>query len=310
MGPIGYDQMRAGCYEPKARLADMDLNGVDASLCFPTFPRFAGQMFAERHDKDLALACVRAYNDWMVEEWAGDSDGRLIPLCIVPLWDPQLATAEVQRNAARGVRAVAFSELPGKVGLPTIHDPSRYWEPFFAACAATDTVVFMHIGSGSHWITSSPDAPPGVTATLVFLTTAMALTDWLFSGILARHPRLKVCFAEGQIGWMPYVVERADKLWAKGDIWGGPDGRLPEPPSSYLRQVYGCFYDDDHGLASRDEIGIEQITFETDYPHQDSTWPNTRAAVERFAPQLDDRELRLVLRDNAIALLGLRDRSL
>jgi predicted TIM-barrel fold metal-dependent hydrolase len=305
MGPIDFAQMRPGCYEVKARLADMDVNGVAASLCFPTFPRFAGQMFAERHDKVLALACVRAYNDWMVEEWAGESGGRLIPLCIAPLWDPHLAASEVRRNAARGVKGVAFSELPGKVGLPTIHDPSRYWEPLFVACAETGTVIFMHIGSGSTWITSSADAPPGVTATLVFMTTAMALTDWLFSGVLARHPSLRVCFAEGQIGWMPYVVERADKLWAKGDIWGGPDGRLPAPPSSYLRQVYGCFYDDDHGLAARDSIGVDRITFETDYPHQDSTWPETRAAVARFAPTLTDDELRMVLHDNAAELMGL-----
>jgi predicted TIM-barrel fold metal-dependent hydrolase len=297
--------MRPGCYDVAARLADMDLNGVEASLCFPTFPRFAGQLFAERADRDLALACVQAYNDWMVEEWAGESGGRLIPLCIVPLWDPALAAAEVRRNASRGVRAVAFSELPGKVGLPTIHDPSRHWEPFFAACAETATVIFMHIGSGSHWITSSPDAPPAVIANLVFMTTAMALTDWLWSGVLERHPRLRICFAEGQIGWMPYVVERADKLWQKGDVWSGTDGRLPRPPSSYLRQIYGCFYDDDHGLASRDIVGVDRITFETDYPHQDSTWPDTRAAVARFADRLSADELRMVLHDNAADLLGL-----
>jgi predicted TIM-barrel fold metal-dependent hydrolase len=304
MGPISFDQMRPGCYEVNARLADMDQNGVEASLCFPTFPRFAGQLFAERHDKHLALACVRAYNDWMVDEWAGESGGRLIPLCIAPLWDASLAADEVRRNAARGVRAVAFSELPGKVGLPTIH-ADRYWDPFFAACAETGTVVFMHIGSGSTWITSSPDAPPAVTASLVFMTTAMALADWLFSGVLARFPELRVCFAEGQIGWMPYLVERADKLWEKGDVWAGKDGRLPRPPSSYLRQVYGCVYDDEHGLASRHVVGVDRITFETDYPHQDSTWPNTRAAVERFADQLTDDELRMVLRDNARDLLGL-----
>ncbi len=77
---VTYDQMRRGCFDPKARLEDMDANWVEASLCFPTFPRFCGQTFNEAKDRDLALACVRAYNDWMVEEWCGDSDGRLIPL--------------------------------------------------------------------------------------------------------------------------------------------------------------------------------------------------------------------------------------
>jgi predicted TIM-barrel fold metal-dependent hydrolase len=162
----------------------------------------------------------------------------------------------------------------------------------------------MHIGSGSHWLTSSPDAPPPVIANLVFLTTVMALTDWLFCGALARFPKLRVCFAEGQIGWIPYVLERADALWNKGDIWAGPDGRLPEPPSAYMRQIYGCFYDDRFGLGARDVIGIDQITFETDYPHQDSTWPNTRAVVEGFADTLTDAELEQVLRGNALRLLG------
>jgi len=304
MGPIAFDQMREGCYDPTARLADMDLNHVEASLCFPTYPRFCGQLFAERQDKELALACLRAYNDWMVEEWAGDSGGRLVPLCIVPLWDARLAAEEVRRNAERGVHAVAFSELPGKLGLPTIHDPTGFWEPFFGACNETGTAIFMHIGSGSHWLTSSPDAPPAVTANLVFLTSAMALSDWLFSGVLARYPELRICFAEGQIGWMPYVLERADVLWGK-EVWA-PDGeRLPEPPSHYMRQVYGCFYDDVAGLELRQSLGVDQLVFETDYPHQDSTWPNTLDTVRAFAPLLSGDELRKVLRDNARTLLRL-----
>ena len=303
MGPIAFEQMRPGCYDPNARLADMDANHMEASLCFPTFPRFCGQLFAERSDKELALAGVRAYNDWMVEEWAGTAPDRLVPLCLIPLWDPGLAADEVRRNAARGVRAVAFSELPGKLGLPTVHD-ADHWEPFFAACAETGTAIFMHIGSGSLFLTSSPDAPPAVTATLDFVTTTMALTDWLFCGALARHPDLRVCFAEGQIGWIPYVLERADALWKK-EIWASEGNRLPEPPSHYMSRIYACFYDDPAGLAARDRIGIGQICFETDYPHQDSTWPNTLDAVANFADQLDADELELVLRGNGAKLLGL-----
>src|SRR5690606_13638690 len=287
MGPISFEQMRPGCYDVKARLADMDANHIEASLCFPTYPRFCGQLFAEQPDRDLALACVKAYNDWMVEEWAGESGGRLIPLCIVPLWDPQLAAEEVLRNARRGVRAVAFSELPGKLGLPTIHDPNGQWEPFFAACNATSTTIFMHIGSGSHWLTSSPDAPPSVTATLVFMTSVMALTDWLFSGALARYPNLRIAFAEGQLGWIPYVLERADNLWTKSS-WASEGSKRLEMPSAYMPQVYACFFDDLTGLAARDVIGVDQIAFETDYPHQASTWPNTLRRIESFAGRLDD----------------------
>ena len=147
---ITYDEMRPGCWQPKARVADMEMNHTDASLCFPNYPRFCGQLFNERQDKELSLLCVKAYNDWMVEEWCGDSGGRLIPLCLVPLWDAELAAAEIYRNAERGVRAVAFSELPTWLGLPSIH--SGYWDPFFAACAETGTVVCMHIGSGTRTV--------------------------------------------------------------------------------------------------------------------------------------------------------------
>jgi predicted TIM-barrel fold metal-dependent hydrolase len=305
MGPIAFDQMRPGCYDPKARLDDMDVNHVEASLCFPTFARFAGQMFSERPDRDLAMRCIEAYNDWMVEEWAGSSGGRLIPLCIVPMWDADLAAAEVVRNAGRGVRAVAFSELPGRLGLPTIHDRARFWEPFFAACAETGTVVFMHIGSGSTFLTSSPDAPPAVTGTLVFLTSAMTLADWLFSSVLVEHPTLQVCLAEGQIGWMPYVLERADSLWAKGDVWAPEGKRREEPPSSLMKRIYGCVFDDAFGLRNRDVMGVGQILFETDYPHQDSTWPHTIDHVRAFTDELDDTELHAILRGNAIRLLQL-----
>ena len=145
--PTRFDEMRPGCYDPKARIDDMEMNWVESSLCFPTFPRFCGQTCLEAKDREVAEACVYAYNDWMVDEWCGEANGRMIPLCLIPLWDPELAAAEVRRNAARGVRAVAFSEIPPKLGLPSIH--SGEWDPLFRACAETGTVVCMHIGSSS-----------------------------------------------------------------------------------------------------------------------------------------------------------------
>ncbi len=111
--------------------------GVDGSLAFPTFPRFCGQTFMEGNDLELGLECVRAYNDWMIEDWCADSDGHLIPLCLIPLWDVDLAVAEVERNAARGARAICFSEIPTHLGLPSIH--TGYWDPLFAMCQETRT---------------------------------------------------------------------------------------------------------------------------------------------------------------------------
>ncbi len=302
--PITYDEMRPGCYEPKARVDDMLANGVDVSLTFPTFPRFCGQTFLEADNKELALACVVAYNDWMVEEWCGDSNGHLVPLPIIPLWDVALAVQEVQRNAARGSRAVCFSEIPPHLGLPSIH--SGYWDPFFGACADTRTTVCMHIGSSSKMPSTSADAPPAVQATLSFGNAMSSLSDFLFSGVLVRFPSLKLAYSEGQIGWLPYILERADDVWKEHRAWAGVRDLIPEPPSTYYyRNVFGCFFRDQHGLDSLDKVGIDNITFETDYPHTDSTWPNTRAvAAEMFAGLTED-QIYKICRGNAIRMLDL-----
>ncbi|MDQ1466552.1 MAG: hypothetical protein QOH10_967 [Actinomycetota bacterium] len=302
--PITYDEMRPGCYEPKARVDDMELNWVEASLCFPTFPRFCGQTFLEANDKEVALACVYAYNDWMVEEWCGDSGGRLVPLCIIPLWDVELAAAEVRRNAGRGVRAVCFSEIAPNLGLPSIH--SSYWDPFFAACEQTETVVCMHIGSSSKMPATSPDAPPAVQATLSFGNAMSSLTDFLFSGVLVRHPGLRLAYSEGQIGWIPYILERADDVWVEHRALGGVREIVPEPPSTYYyRQVYGCFFRDRHGIDSLDKVGVDNTTFETDYPHTDSTWPNTKQVAIELMGHLPEDVIYKLTRGNAIRMLGL-----
>lgn len=303
--PITYEAMRRGCWDPVARLADMDANWVEASLCFPTFPRFCGQTFAEASDKEVALACVRAYNDWMVEEWcAGAGAGRLIPLIIVPLWDAELAAAEVRRNAARGVHAVCFSEIPPFLGLPSIH--SGYWEPFFQACADTDTVINMHIGSSSKMPATSPDAPAGVQAMLSFNNAMGSLGDWIFSGVLVRHPTLKLAYSEGQMGWIPYALERADSVWKEFRGWAFDSTAVPEPPSFYFRrQVFACFFRDAFGVRNLQDIGVDNVTFETDYPHSDSTWPDTEEVFRKMVEPLDDEAVYKLARGNAIRMLSL-----
>jgi predicted TIM-barrel fold metal-dependent hydrolase len=305
--PITYDEMRPGCYDLRARLDDMTLNHVERSLCFPTFPRFCGQTFLEADDKELALACVRTYNDWMVEEWAGESGGRIVPLCLVPLWDVEIAAQEVRRNAARGVRAVAFSELPNYLGLPSLYDRDRYWDPLWNTCAETSTVICMHIGSASRNTRSADDAPPADTVALTSITSQLSLTSWLLSGVLARHD-VKIAFSEGQVGWMPYLIERIDKIWDKfrGLSFMGIPVEIGAPPSSFIPgRIYGCVVYDDFGIQTRGGLGIEQITFESDYPHMDSTWPHTKEYAAKALAGYTDHEIRRVLRDNAIELFGL-----
>ena len=304
--PITMDDMRKGCWEQTARLEDMDTNHTDVSLSFPTFPRFCGQTFLERKDKELADLCVKAYNDWMFDEWCAGTNGRLVPLPIVQLWDANLAADEVRRNAARGGHAVCFTEIPPFLGLPSVHDKDGYWDPFFRACAETESIVCMHIGSSSKMPSTSADAPPAVGSTLTYMNAAMSLTDYLMSGIFERIPDLQVAYSEGQIGWIPYVLDRADKVWAENRGWGGVADKVTVPPSqAYREHVFGCFFDDPHGLKSLDEIGAETVTFETDYPHSDSTWPHSRKVAMDIMADLDDETIVQVVRGNAIRMLRL-----
>jgi predicted TIM-barrel fold metal-dependent hydrolase len=301
---VTYEDMRPGCFQQAERVADMTLNGVQAQMCFPNYPRFCGQLFLWGKDKELAGLCVQAYNDWMVEEWCAGSDGRLIPLCIVPLWDVALAVAEVRRNAARGVRAVAFSELPAYLDLPSIH--TGHWDPFFAACEETGTVLAMHIGSGTKTPKTSDDAPEAVGGTIIFGNSVASLVDFLFSGVLHRFPDLKLLYAEAQIGWIPYVLERTDDVWHTHRGWAHGQDKCPELPSTYYyRQVHSCFFKDPVGVSVLDRVGVDNVLFETDYPHQDGTWPQSREAAALQFGHLPQDQIDKIARGNAIKLLGL-----
>jgi predicted TIM-barrel fold metal-dependent hydrolase len=304
--PITYDDMRPGCYEPAARVADMDQGSVLASMLFPSFPRYCGQVFHEAKDKDVALACVQAWNDFILEELAGDFPGRFIPMMILPLWDPPAAAAEIERTAARGARSIAFSENPTKLGLPSIH--TDYWDPVFRACDETGFVVSMHVGSSSNLIRTSPDMP-----TLAFMAYSAAanqagtLLDWLFSGNFVRFPNLKIALSEGSIGWIPYFLERAEQVVDKQRFWasrfdidmnasherGEAKGAARFDLDTDIRRlfrdhVFGTFIEDQAGLRLLDIIGEDNVMLECDYPHSDSTWPDTIEMANKWLGHLPE----------------------
>jgi len=302
--PAVYEDFRPGAYDQAARLADMDTNHVEAAINFPNiFPRFAGQGFLERDDKELSLTCLRIYNDWMIDEWsAGAGYGRLIPLTLVPLWDPELAAEEVRRCAAKGSHAIAFTENPAALGLPSLYTGA--WDPLWAACEETETTVSMHIGSSSKMPSTAPDAPLATSMSLYAQNAQGSLCDWVFSGTLSRFLEIKITYAESQVGWMPFQLERMDSVWRDGV--GGVE--LPIAPSEQARgRVYGCVFDDLVGLKCRDDVGLEAILFETDFPHSDGTFPHSRkVARELFAAAgMDARECRAVIRGNAVTAYGL-----
>ncbi len=298
--PTSFEQMRPGCYDVDARVADMNANGLLGSMCFPSFPQFCGQLFARTEDKDLALALVRAYNDWHIEDWCGRHPGRFIPLAIPPLWSPELMADEVRRVAAKGCHAITFSENPEKLGHPSFHSP--YWDPFWKACEDEGTVVCLHIGSSSSVVITSVEAPINVMITLQPMNIVQAAADLLWSRVLKNFPGLRIALSEGGIGWIPYFLERCDYVYKHHKAWTGADLGGYLPSELFRERIITCFIDDKVGIGLRDLIGVENITWECDYPHSDSTWPRSPEALWPTIEGLSDADIAAITHANAMRL--------
>jgi predicted TIM-barrel fold metal-dependent hydrolase len=296
--PTAYEEIRQGCYDSSARIRDMDANGVLASMNFPSMAGFCGQLFGRARDKDMALVMLRAYNDWHIDEWAGSHPGRFIPLALPGLWDPQVAADEVRRVAQNGCHAVTFSENPAKLGFPSFH--SEYWDPFWRACCDEAVVVTLHIGSSSTLALPSPDSPIDTVLTLGAMNVQMTTADLIWSRVIRDFPELRFSLSEGGIGWIPYMLERLDYVYRHHKAWTGADlgGQLP---SEVFRERFNtCFIDDRVGVLLRDEIGLDTITWECDYPHSDSTWPHSPEVLYEYLGELDDDEINKITHRNAM----------
>ena len=302
--PTRFDQMRRGAWDIKARIADMDLNGVYASLCFPSFlPGFAGQRLQQLSaDPEMALACVRAWNDWMFEEWAAFAPGRMIPMQLPYLLDPQLAAAEVRRNANRGFRAMTFSEAPHLLGYPSLH--TGYWDPLMQACAETGTVVCLHVGSSGTSPQTSADAPSDTIGVLFFGYAMFAAVDWLYSMLPVKFPDLKICMSEGGIGWVAGLIDRLEHVRRYDSMYGTWNDVALSPADTFRRNFWFCAIDDPSSFMQKDVIGVDNILVESDYPHCDSTWPHTQETLRRELAGLTPEEITKITWANASALFN------
>jgi predicted TIM-barrel fold metal-dependent hydrolase len=319
LAPVNFEDLHPACSNPIERAKAMDDAGILAQANFPSYPRFCGQIFLEAKDKELALLGVQAWNDFILDEWCGAAPGRTIPLAMVPLWDPTLAAREVERAAAKGAKGIIFSENVSSLGQPSIHDAGRYWDPFLSVANETGMPICMHIGSSSKLPATSPDAPTLLSFALGPMNAIATLTDWVYSGVFFRFPNIKIALSEGEIGWMPFILQWLDRQterqeWAeKTDFFFNfEEGDFTErdtinkvvdrdvPPSQLFRDhIYGCFIEDAVGVRNLDLIGEDNVMMETDFPHSDGTWPDCiKIAQEQVAP-LDDVTAVKLLRGNA-----------
>jgi predicted TIM-barrel fold metal-dependent hydrolase len=298
--PTRFDEMRKGCWDVNARIDDMNANGVLGSMCFPSFPRLCGQVFAEAKDDKLALVCLRAYNDWHLESWCGSHPGRFIPLGLVPFWDIDLTVAETKRLAQRGFHAISFSENPAKLGLPSLH--STHWDPFWATCEDLGIVPCLHIGSSSQIIVTAPDAPFDVTATLQPMNIVQAAADLVWSPVLRKYPRLKIALSEGGVGWLPYFLDKIDLVYRKQSEWTGQDYGDSLPSDVFREQIITCSLDDQVTSDVAQRAGTANMTWECDYPHSDSDWPESPEVTLAGMIELHDHVVNNITHKNAMRL--------
>jgi predicted TIM-barrel fold metal-dependent hydrolase len=271
MNPSALAEMRPAAYLVDERVRDMDRNGVLASMCFPSLPGFSGRRFQEAADKDLAAVMLQAYNDWHIDEWCASYPGRFMPLSIGPAWDMDALVAEVKRVAAKGSVAISMPELPHIQGLPTYQ--SEYWDPFFRAVCDEGLVMCLHIGMGLDAIDMGPDFAPDNFMVLSTQVTVLAVQDLLWGPAMRKYPDLKIAFSEGGIGWIPFLMDRVDRHYVN-QRWTGQDFGDKMPSDVFREHALACFIYDPTSLKLFDEIGIDLIAFECDYPHSDSLWPD------------------------------------
>jgi predicted TIM-barrel fold metal-dependent hydrolase len=302
--PARFSEVRPGCYEIGARIKDMDIGGIWGSVNFPSgVTGFGGTLFSEAKDPELGLACVRAWNDWLFEEWHSPHPDRIVPLGITFLTDAEQGAEEIRRNAKRGFTAVTLPEQPHNVGLPPVFDP--HWEPIVRACAETDTVLNLHVGS-SGFAAMPPGAPMlELGATLFQAMAFQSCAEWLWSGWPAKYPDLKISMSEGGIAWVAGLIDRLDSIMARSGYGSGwPDKKMG--PSDVLRRNFWfCMIDDPSTIATRHTIGVENICAESDYPHGDGTWPDTQEVLHAMLKDLPAAEIRKITHENASALYRL-----
>jgi len=290
------DDVRAGGYDPAARLEDMDADGIRAEVLYG-----GGPLQSQR--PELRTVSYAAYNDWLADFCAKDPK-RLLGIAYLPCEAPELAVAEVKRVARRGLRGCVIPRFPAG-GDADWFDPQ--WDVLWRALLDEGFAAAIHVGGRSR----KPAGLPSLDATgfmsdLLMSKFAMAesVSRIVLSGVLAKYPDLKIVSVEGQLGWVPFTKYYLDHIWEKHRFW--TKSELKERPSVYFeRQVYATFMEDPVGLREREHVGIDNILWSSDYPHSETTWPNSQKLTEEWTRDFPEIERRKILFENAERLYGL-----
>lgn len=316
-----FESMRPGCYDPKERLADMAIDGIDAAALFPSVGMRMRSPKALKN-RDFGLALVRTYNEG-IWEWCQEGDPtRLIPLAVIPGFGVDTAVAELEYALGIGFKAVFLTTLPNGTGQPSAED-----DAFWARCEEAEVVVNIHQGlvqgeELAHMASRAESWEPqdarrlmdraarGVVAGRSGVRVVKDLAALALTGVFERFPELKVVSVETGIGWLPFFLEQLDDNWKRHRFWANAPA-LPMLPSEYIRRnVWATFQIDRAGIKARHDIGVDRIMWSTDYPHTGQDWPNSRWVMDMQMTDVPDDERRQLIGGTMAALYGLDMASL
>ena len=289
-------------YDPMERLKAMDTDGVDYSVLYPTVAGVAGETFGRLTDPDFELACVQAYNDWLIEEWANRSE-RFIPQCIVPIYPMEATVAEIKRSVKKGHRGVIYPAVPMELrDVPHINE--AVYDQLWATCQDLGVPICFHAGSSEAlqvppYKGYSPALAGAFQAITRPMSTVSVLVNLWISRILLRFPDLKVVFGESGLGWGAYILEYTDFQF-KGD--GLHRSYDLTPSEMFKRQCYLVGWYDRASIRTRRYIGTENILWATNFPLATSTWPKSGDTISRCFRDVPDDERQKILWENAATL--------
>jgi uncharacterized protein len=305
------DDSHPGASQITPRLELMDQLGIWAQIVYPNAIGFGGQRFAEVKDLELRELTVRIWNDAMAE-MQEESGNRLFPMGLLPWWDLQASIAEIDRIKSLGLRGFITNADPQSHGLADLGD--RFWDPLWEAVADSGLPLNFHIGASFHqatysgdspWPTQSDDIKLALGSSMLYLGNARVLGNFIYSGVLERHPTLKIVSVESGIGWIPFFLEALD--YQLEETAPSALEYLSMKPSEYFkRQIYSCFWFESSQLVSQIELlGVDNCMFETDFPHPTCLYPDGLERVKRALAGVSDTFRNKVLSENAARLYSL-----
>lgn len=304
--PSRWEDLPMTLYNASQRLNAMDADGVDCSVLYPTAAGLAAETFGKLDDPDLELACVQAYNDWLIEEWASVSP-RFVPQCIVPIWPMERTVAEIRRAVGKGHKGVIYAASPMELrDVPHINEPS--YDPLWATCQELGVPLCFHSGASPKiQLRPSEAFSPAVAAAFSAIVRSVSsiavLANFLFSRVLYRFPKLRIIFAESSLGWGAYELEYADYQSAADGLQS--EGYTLKPSELFQRQCYfTCWYDRE-SLRVRRYLGASNVLWSSHFPLATSTWPSTKQHIERSFGDIPENEKNAMLWENAAKLYAL-----